>query len=150
MNFSVLRASRSVVALFFLLACAVTPCQGASCNIGHVGEIALPILWFPNPEPPAAPAQVPINLNGGVSVLMEFQRPDGSLVTDTMTVEGTGTGNCADAATPTGYTGPCASYSTVAGDFTIAGDYVFQWFIKSGTSLLRIGDQLTCYVGPTL
>jgi hypothetical protein len=134
----------SIAILLFLAFTA----SAAHAEPFHVGEVGLPILWFANPQPPNAPAQNPISL-AGVTVLMKFRRPDGTIATDTMTVEGTGSGLCPDAYTPAGYNGPCATYSTVAGDFTVPGNYTFQWFIQSGSSLKRIGDQANYSVGPS-
>ena len=83
----------------------------------HVGELK-PILWFPNPQPPEAPALDPISLTG-LNVEMEWEDSAGGTHSATMTVA------------PDGLS---ASYTTVAGDLPAAGVYKFQFFAYGGSA----------------
>ena len=97
----------------------------------HVGEVGKVIQYLPNASPAATPT---VNLTG-LTVVMKMQRPDASATADTMAVSGDGTN---------------ATCPTVAGDFTVSGNYLFQWFASStDSSLILKSDQTTIYVGPS-
>ncbi|MGA9722719.1 MAG: hypothetical protein WBQ86_09710 [Candidatus Binatus sp.] len=97
----------------------------------HVGEVGKAILHFPNPQPPN-PAPSPLFSLSGLTVEIEFERPDGTLAMHSATVEGSGT-SCPDAFAPTNAVGGCDTYSLVAGDLTLPGDYLFQWCVCSAS-----------------
>lgn len=80
---------------------------------------------------------------------MEILPPDGTKISETMTVEGGGS-TCPDASTPSGWSGGCATYSTLSTDLPMPGDYVFQWVLSSGSSILWMSDEQTIYVGASL
>ena len=128
----------------------------AGCLQGlHAGEAGKAILHFPNYQNPAPDFLFSLS---GLYAAIEFQRPDGTLVTHAATIEGSGN-SCPDSFTPQGYAGGCDTYSLVAGDLPVPGPYTFAWCFCSSSpctcdttspSFVTKTDECTVTVGPSL
>jgi len=112
------------------------PAQAVSYDF-YVGEVGKPINYYPNPTPPPA---FPVNFTG-MTVVMNFKRPDGTTVPRTMTPSMDGT---------------YARYTLTGSDLTMDGAYTFQWFalfdgstcqtaaicLKSKKKIIQVGASL--------